>query len=235
MKYKNIKILSFLVIQFLASKALNQTDYWNQKFDKGTIYTERPSKITKQVSKYIKGKHKILVIGGAYGRNAAFLANQGFDVTVIDISQTALDLGNTLFGHLNNLHFKKQNLLSLDFKDKSFDAIVGIYILNLFSSVKLNKIILNLKKILKDNGYFCCNFLSPDDDEFGYGKKIGHNTFIFEKNQLLKFYEKKELNNLFHKHGFIIDKIYKEKETRLLENLNKNITSISFVALARKK
>ena len=58
--------------------------YWDKRYLKGEIYLRSPSKIIKNSYNLLKKykQKKILVIGGGYGRNAAFLAKRGFVITI---------------------------------------------------------------------------------------------------------------------------------------------------------
>lgn len=208
--------------------------YWNQRFEKGEIYSLKPSNFIKKISDYLTSSKKILVVGGGYGRNAIFLSKKGFEVTNIDISQKAISIGKRIYDKISNLKFKKMNLFNLQFK-KKFDGVVAIYILSLFTETELSEIFKQINKTLVDDGKFCANFLSIEDDEFGMGKKIGKNLFLYDDGQLVKFYRKNEIKSLFTKNGFTVNKIVKTEEKRYIDVLNKKINSKSWLVLSRKK
>ena len=212
----------------------SRNKYWNQRFEKGEIYSLKPSSIMKNLINYLTGSKKILVVGGGYGRNAAFLSRRGFEVTSIDTSQKAISMGKTIYNKLSNLKLKKMDLLNLHFK-KKFNVVIAIYILSLFTGAELSKIFKQISNILSRNGKLCANFLSIKDDEFGAGKSIGENLFLYEDGQLVKFYRKNEIKTLFNRYGFIIDEIVKVEEQRYINILNKRISSRSWLVLGRKK
>lgn len=211
--------------------------YWNKRFRKGLIYFKKPSKIIKLISPNLCNKttNRVLIIGGGYGRNAAFLARRGFKVTSVDVSQKAISLGKELYGNLANLKLYKKDILNLNFKRDSFDVVIGIYILSLFTKKELLQIFKNTRKTLMDNGLFYCNFLSTDDDEISKGIKAKKNLFVYEDGQLVKFYEESELKTLFKKSNFVIDKMAKVQETRYINIFKQGLTSKSYLVFSRKK
>ena len=232
---KRICYIFISTLIFTQNKSFNKTEkFWDWKFGKGTIYSEAPSEIVKHISDYIKKAKTILDIGGGYGRNAAYFAKKGATVTVTDISEKALKIGKKNYGAMHNISFIKKDLLNLDFEKESFDAITGIYILNLFSKEELIQILGQLKNTLAAGGKLCSNFLSIEDDEFGIGKKIAKNTFINRERQIIRFYDETEIKNIFEAVGLIVDKISKIEEPRDSDTIEKNIVSRSLVVFARK-
>lgn len=55
---------------------------------------------------------KAIDVGCGLGDNAAFLADSGFDVTAIDLSQTAIDWAAKRFGH-KSVNFRQADLFNL--------------------------------------------------------------------------------------------------------------------------
>ncbi len=63
---------------------------WNEKYQSES-YSEEPAAIVKEYAKLASGK-KALDIAAGNGRNALFLAEQGFSVDAVDISDAGLNL-----------------------------------------------------------------------------------------------------------------------------------------------
>ena len=211
----------------------SRNKYWNQRFEQGEIYSIEPSNFMNKVSDYLINSKKILVVGGGYGRNAIFLSKKGFEVINTDISLKAVSIGKKIYSEMSNLKFKKMNLFDLQFRSK-FDAVVAIYVLSLFTEIELLKIFKQINNILINNGRFCANFLSTEDDEFGIGKKISRNLFLYNDGQLVKFYRKNEVKSLLVRNGFIVDEIVKTEEKRYINILNKKINSKSWLVLSKR-
>lgn len=211
----------------------SRNKYWNKRFLKGTIYTEKPSKTVKLLLPYLKGSKKVLVVGGGYGRNAAYLAKNGFWVLSTDVSQNAINIGEKIY-NFPNLKFEKKNITKLNYGRNKFDAVVAIYILSIFTKQELDRILKDVKNILKPYGKFCCNFLSINDDEYSLGIKIDKNLRLCDhKQQIVKFYSKSQIETIFKKYDFTIDKIIKVGETRFIDILNKKVVSRSWLVLGK--
>ena len=94
---------------------------WNAKY-LSQNYSDEPAAIVKKYAKLASGK-KALVIAAGNGRNALFLAHQGFRVDAVDIS----DAGLTLFADVHpNIHPICADLDDFDIPAKRYDLIVNI-------------------------------------------------------------------------------------------------------------
>jgi hypothetical protein len=72
-----------------------QADYWETKFkEEGIAWKFEPSDSALIALDLFKANqlNKILIPGVGYGRNAKVFCDNGFNVTGIEISQTAIDL-----------------------------------------------------------------------------------------------------------------------------------------------
>jgi len=98
---------------------------WNEKYQSQS-YPDEPAAIVKEYAKLASGK-KALDIAAGNGRNALFLAQQGFSVNAVDIS----DAGLTLFAARHaNIHPICADLDDFDIPSKRYDLIINIKYLN---------------------------------------------------------------------------------------------------------
>ena len=105
---------------------------WNEKYQSGK-YPDEPAAIVKKYAKLAGGK-RALDIAAGNGRNALFLADQGFSVDAVDIS----DEGLNLFAAKHpNIHPICADLDDFDIPSKRYDLIINIKFLNrrLFPSI----------------------------------------------------------------------------------------------------
>lgn len=98
---------------------------WNEKYEKHD-YPSKPSQILKDFYRYAK-PGRALDLAAGMGRNACFLAQNGFEVDAVDISDVAV-------GHLKNrfqnLHSINADLDDFDIPKESYNLIVNIRFLN---------------------------------------------------------------------------------------------------------
>ncbi len=98
---------------------------WNQRYETDQL-SDAPSSIVKRFFKLAGGK-KALDIAAGNGRNALFLADQGFAVDAVDIS----DAGLSLFtGKHANVHSICADLDNFDIPPNQYDLIINIKYLN---------------------------------------------------------------------------------------------------------
>lgn len=81
----------------LTSNEVELPDFWNNIYAGNTIpaWGEAPANALEKFCLYIPTGAKILDIGCGSGRNSTALAKQGYDVTGIDLSQTAIDIAKS--------------------------------------------------------------------------------------------------------------------------------------------
>ena len=98
---------------------------WNEKYQSEN-YPEEPAAIVKKHARLASGK-KALDIAAGNGRNALFLADQGFGVDAVDISDAGLNL---FAAKHSNIHPICADLDDFDIPSKRYDLIINIKFLN---------------------------------------------------------------------------------------------------------
>lgn len=75
-----------------------------------------------------KGEQKALDVGCGIGRHAIFLAKNGWDVTAIDLSISAINYLNNI-SKKNNLriHTYLSDMKSMPFNNESFDSVLAYH------------------------------------------------------------------------------------------------------------
>src|SRR3990167_9785073 len=80
---------------------------WDKEYTTGAHWdTEKPSSNMSRFVELIKGRKDVLDAGCGAGRDAIFLAQQGFSVTGVDISPVGIDLAKQRSEDIPNLKFK---------------------------------------------------------------------------------------------------------------------------------
>jgi SAM-dependent methyltransferase len=105
-------------------------DFWNARYaEAGFAYGEAPNAYLAAVAGHIKPQGRVLVPGDGEGRNGVWLAQQGFAVTSLDISE----VGCAKAAALARRHGVAMEVLCTDLADwqwpvGSFDAVVSIFV-----------------------------------------------------------------------------------------------------------
>ena len=101
---------------------------WNERYDRAMyIYGKEPAAFLKQKMDRLK-KGKALVLAMGEGRNAVYLAQNGFDVTGVDISEVAIEKCNRLAEERNTaVNAVVADLTDYDMGKGQFDLITKFY------------------------------------------------------------------------------------------------------------
>jgi len=166
----------------------------------------------KKISEVFKDEkiNKLLDLGCGAGRNLLFLANQGFEVSGIDISSEGLDLVRDGL-EKNNLDsdLKQGNVFeSLPYNDKSFDAIISVQVMQHGTEKEILKGISEIERVLKDNGIifitlagrvangqvrYCLVKTAKQIEPRTYipqqGSEVGLTHYIYNKEMIKKHYK----------------------------------------------
>jgi ubiquinone/menaquinone biosynthesis C-methylase UbiE len=100
-----------------------------------------------------KGKALDLCCGA--GTNTAYLAENGFKVTAIDISQRAIEYAKEKAEHANvKINFMIQSFVDLAFRDEEFDFVLDIGCFHHVEIEDRNKFIEGAYRVLKKAGSY---------------------------------------------------------------------------------
>lgn len=162
--------------------AIEDKEKWNKKY-KNTpeLLASRPQSYKlSNVINYAKGLNALDVACGS-GRNSIFLANNGFNVTSIDISEVALNSLN----EKNNPKIKTQ-LVDLDthkFDENSYDLII---MTNFLDRKAIPKLVNALKK---DGVLFIETYMFHEENE----KPPSNPDFLLKEGELKNFFDEKKV------------------------------------------
>ena len=163
-----------------------------------------------------KGSKTILDVGCGAGRNAVFLAKEGFYVVGVDISLTALKLAleRADSDGVRNCIFVLHDFLELPFPDTHFDAAFSSYGIENVPLPRIKKALGEMKRVVRNGGLVLVTLHSPKHWRFGLGRKIGSHTYLTY--DIIKGRKFKFLTHFFDK----------EMAERLFHNLDLKILSI---------
>jgi len=153
-----------------------------------------------------KGCQAVLDVGCGAGRNAVFLAEEGFHVVGVDMSPTALELalGKAKSKSVKRCVFVKHDFLELPFPDAHFDAAFSCYAIENMPMSEIEKALSEMRRVVEDDGLILVTLHSPKHWRFGQGKEVGRNTFLVLetiKGKTVRFtthfFEKQDAEGLF--------------------------------------
>lgn len=166
---------------------------WNERYrSKEYVYGTEPNDFLKENYKKIP-KGKVLCLAEGEGRNAVFLAEQGYDVTAIDSSIVGLEKAEKL-AHKRRVKIEciHGDLEHFEIESDYWDGIISIYChLPVELRKKVNS---SIEEGLKKNGVFLIEGYSPNQLKYCTGGPQSEEMMITKK--ILK----SELPNLTFTH-----------------------------------
>ncbi|MDR3584980.1 MAG: class I SAM-dependent methyltransferase [Desulfosporosinus sp.] len=169
-----------------------------EKFMNFDIYTER----IKDFIKFIKVKDIILDLGCGPGNVAKQLELCGKEISVtgIDLSEEMIELARR---NVPSATLYCQDIRDIEFKEKSFDAIILSFCIVHLSDEEMVKLIEKVSRYLKKNGKLYLSFME--------GKKKGFETTSFSKEEIFfNYYLTEEVELILENNGIGILKIVKQ-------------------------
>jgi tellurite methyltransferase len=156
------------------------TESFEDQYKKEDCYWGlNPHKFVSEALK-LKKSGSVLDLGVGEGRNAIFLAKNGFDVTGIDVSETGikrfleLSEGLKVKGIVEDI--KKFEFI------QGYDIILSIATLHFLEREEIEKIIQKIKNHTNENGLNIISIFTEDNPSKGF-------PYLFKKNELRDFYK----------------------------------------------
>ena len=160
---------------------------WNERYSaEEYAYGKTPNKFLEDNYKVIP-KGKVLSLAEGEGRNAVFLAKQGYSVTAIDASQVGLDKAKKLAEENGvSIEFIHADLADFDIGENRWDGIISIFC-PLPSALRKE---LHKKVVagLKTNGVFLVEAYYPDQLKHGTGSGDSADLMTTKESLSLEFW-----------------------------------------------
>jgi SAM-dependent methyltransferase len=136
----------------LETYEVDTPDFWNKIYkEKTPAWGYAPARLLTTFAQYFPDKGSILDIGCGSGRNSLFLANLGFKVTGVDISQDAINEARSY--NNKNCSFICASLIEM-WPNESFDVIIDFGLFHFIPPEYRDKYISNIKNSLNENGVY---------------------------------------------------------------------------------
>lgn len=178
-------------------------EYWETKFkDGGLIWDFLPSDSAIRTIDIFKSNqlNQILIPGFGYGRNARIFIENGFDVTGIEISISAIELARA---NDINCTIHHGSVTSMPFDNKQYDGIFCYALIHVLNKKERQFFLKSCISQLKDNGLMIFVVASTQTSLFGTGKKLSKNRFKISNGLNVYFYDNLSIYKEFSQYGLI--------------------------------
>ena len=192
------------------------TEFWETSFrDKQEMWGWEPADSAIETLELFKKYKliKILIPGFGYGRNAKIFTDNGFKVTGIEISETAIDIAQKHFG--DSIKVYHGSVGSMPFDQELYDGIFSYALIHLLSTQERAKLIEDCYNQLKPNGYMVFVAISKMDFRYGQGKEISKDTFETWPGVTLFFYDYDSIKSDFSNYGLTDAEVINEPKVEM--------------------
>lgn len=178
------------------------TEFWEEAFkEKQEMWGHEPA-ISAVLAKdfFVKNNvKKILIPGFGYGRNAKIFKDNGINVTGIEISKTAIDIGIKHFG--NDITIHHGSVTEMPFDNELYDGIFCYALIHLLDKGERIKLIQDCYNKLYDGGVMVFTSITKDAKTYGEGTLISENRFEMFGGVKMFFYDRETIQEEFSKAG----------------------------------
>lgn len=168
-----------------------------------TVWGEKPDLLLADILPDVE-RGLALDLGAGEGRNALYLAQQGFDVTAVDIAPTAIQKCLDR-ARLHNIPIRAEarNLLDVEIEPDSLALVVSAMTLQFVKPSESARVIERIKTGLRPGGMVYLTMFSTDDPGYArmsqsqpeveprtyFNERMGSHVHFFEKEELLGAFE----------------------------------------------
>lgn len=150
------------------------SEYWRKKLTRYTDagWSRQETIFATQAVKYFPDNGKVLELGAGLGRDSAFFASRGYDVTATDFET------DTLKGLYPTMDVQTVDMSKpLPFADMAFDVVYAHLAIHYFDDVTTRRLTDEMWRILRPGGIVAVLVNSTADPECGQGRQIEENFF----------------------------------------------------------
>jgi SAM-dependent methyltransferase len=179
------------------------TEYWETRFkNEGAMWQFEPSDSTLIALRRFKLEkiNDILIPGFGYGRNAKLFIDNGFKVTGIEISLSAIELARA-----NNIQctIHHGSVISMPFDNWQYEGIFCYALIHLLNKRERCIFLKSCFDQLKNEGIMIFTIASNHNSLYGKGKELSRNRFEIAKGLKVYFYDDDSVLNEFEEFGLI--------------------------------
>ena len=179
------------------------SDFWEDKFQKiGLLWSFEPadSAIFARDLFAEKGFKSVLIPGVGYGRNAKTFIDNGFEVTGIEISETAIRLARE-----NGLDFRIYHgpVKRMPYGKSFYDGIFCYALLHLLNQNDRRQFLKKCFDQLQPGGMMVFIVVSKENKLYGNGRPVSVDRFLIDKGLTVFFYDSATIEKEFSTYGLL--------------------------------
>jgi SAM-dependent methyltransferase len=180
------------------------SEFWEAMFQKiGQMWKFEPADSAIFASNLFNenGLRKILIPGVGYGRNARLFVESGFEITGIEISETAIQLARE-----NGVNFPIHHgsVAQMPFDDSVYDGIYCYALIHLLNQNERRQFLKNCYNQLREGGIMVFVVVSKGYTKlYGNGKRISKDRFRIQNGLDVFFFEEDSVVREFGKLGLV--------------------------------
>lgn len=145
--------------------------------------------------------NKIMIPGFGYGRNAQPFLDNGFKVSGIEISQSAIDFARKQFA--DNIEIYHGSVDLMPFDNEIYGGVFCYALLHLLNAKQRKKLIDDCYHQLRPGGYMVFVSISKMDSRYGQGNELDKDTFATWPGVNLYFYDSESIQSAFGNYDLI--------------------------------
>lgn len=180
------------------------TEFWESSFqDKQAMWGFEPADAAIDTVKLFRlhKLNKILFPGFGYGRNAKVFTDNGFYVTGIEISETAIGIAKKYYGETIKVYHGSVSAMPYD--QELYDGIFCYALIHLLQDEERAKLISDCYNQLRSGGLMVFVAISERDAAYGQGQELSKNRFLTKHGVNLFFYDLESIEREFGNYGLL--------------------------------
>ena len=142
----------------------------------------------------------ILVPGVGYGRNAGLFADNGFQVTGIEISGKAIEQAKKLE---YTFHIHLGSVCDMPFDNNIYDGIFCYAVLHLLNKYQRKRFLKACYNQLQPNGLMIFTVISTESELITQGKLVSNNRYLMKNGLGIYFYDESSILKEFNHFGLV--------------------------------
>jgi SAM-dependent methyltransferase len=176
-------------------------DYWESRFkNEGEMWKFEPSDSALFALELFmsNGIKNILIPGFGYGRNAKIFLENGFSVTGIEISESAIKIAKS---NGLNCPVHHGSVTSMPFDNQQFDGIFCYALIHLLNKYERRTFLKSCYNQLNKGGIMVFTITSRQMSLYGNGRYLSKDRFEISKGLKVYFYDNESVTKEFSEFG----------------------------------